>query len=119
MNVAERRRGDSNDSPPVRTHAQSRSEIESSRARVPYYGRMRNYGRMRIFSCDTAALGCAHHILEVLPRSLRPLPLQSRDTAPAIPGRRPRSHSSTGLASSVHRLPNRATLSRPSSIQYP
>ena len=36
MNVAERRRGDFGDSSRVRTHAQTRAEIESPRARGPY-----------------------------------------------------------------------------------
>ena len=56
---------DSVDSSPTRTHAPSRAEIESSRARVP------QYSPTRTFSCDIAAQGCASLEATTLPGSLR------------------------------------------------
>lgn len=64
-NVAGRKRGDFWDSSHVRTHAQSRAEIESPRARGPKCGRMRNS------SCDTAAHRGAPVEVRTLPRRLR------------------------------------------------
>ena len=66
--VAGRRRGDLLDSSLARTHAQSRADIESSRARVLY---MAGYGRLRIFCCDSAAPRCAPVEIEAFPGRLR------------------------------------------------
>ena len=65
MFVAGRGRGDFADSSLVRTSAQSRAEIESPRARVPYYG------PMRIFSNDSVARRYAPVEANALPGRLR------------------------------------------------
>ena len=57
-----RRRREFCASSPVRTHAQSRAQLEPVRARVSY-----TYGRRRIFSCDSAARRCAPVEAEPLP----------------------------------------------------
>ena len=63
--AAGRSRGDFPNRSNVPTHAQSSAGIESPRARVPLYR------RMRIFSSDTAAHSCAHIEPEALPTYLR------------------------------------------------
>ena len=66
MFVAVRSRGDIRNRSRVRSHAHSRAEIESPRARVPYTA-----GR-EFFSNDTAARGCAKVEPVLFPSFLRP-----------------------------------------------
>ena len=87
--VAARRRGDFVGLSHVRTHAQSRADLESPRARDPLYG------RMRILSCDRAARPCASQILEAFPgaygrhRSRAEAPRRTSSTkSPASPADR-------------------------------
>ena len=79
MNGADTTRRGFCDPSHMRTHAQSRSEIVSLRAPVPY---MAGYGRMRIFVSDRTAQGCARLIPDSLPTRLRPPSLTIRSTPP-------------------------------------
>ena len=67
----------------IRTHAQSRAELESSPARVPYSS------EMRIASDDSAAPGYARPIPRPLPGCLRPSSFTNRSTSSVRRGRGP------------------------------
>ena len=101
MNVAERSRGDFPNPSFMRTHAQSRAEIESPRARGPY-------SRMGIFCYDKAARRCAPVEAEAFPNRLRPTSITEWGTDSVRQFSKSLHHPSADLATDGAPTPRRA-----------